>query len=305
MSALADQLSDYLTLRRALGFALGRIGYDLQDFVAFLDAAGADRVTVDLAVAWARSKEQVKPITVDFRISAVRGFAKYLHSIDPDTEIPPAGLLSVPRRRPTPHVYSSAEIQRLLEAAAELKPPLRAATLTTMLGLLVVTGMRLGEARSLTRLDVALEDGVIVIRHAKFDRMRLVPLHATTTSVLRRYALTRDVLCPEPSTDRFFLSSTGGAVSGSVVDQAFRRLTAAIGLREGGAGPRVHDLRHTFAVTTLVGWQRDGVAVSTHLPLLSTYLGHVEPKNTYWYLSAVPELMQSAAARLERDGSRS
>jgi len=305
MSALADHLSDYLTLRRALGFALGRHGYDLQDFVAFLDAAGADRVTVDLAVAWARSKEQTKPITVDFRISAVRGFAKYLHAIDPDTEIPPAGLLSVPRRRPAPHVYSPAEIQRLLEAAARLKPQLRAATLTTMLGLLAVTGMRQGEARALTRLDVALEDGVIIIRHAKFDRMRLVPLHATTTSVLRRYALTRDLLCPEPTTDRFFLSSTGGAVSGSAVDQAFRRLTAAIGLRDGGTGPRVHDLRHTFAVTTLTGWQRDGVDVSTHLPLLSTYLGHVEPKNTYWYLSAVPELMQSAAARLERDGSRS
>lgn len=244
MSALADQLSDYLRLRRALGFALGRHGYDLQDFVAFLDAAGAERVTVDLTVAWARSKEQSKPITVDFRISAVRGFAKYLHAIDPDTEIPPTGLLSVPRRRPAPHVYSPAEIKRLLEAAAGLTPPLRAATLTTMLGLLAVTGMRLGEARSLTRLDVALEDGVIVIRHAKFDRMRLVPVHATTTSVLRRYALTRDLLCPEPSTDRFFLSSTGGAVSGSAVDQAFRRLTAAIGLREGNTGPRVHDLRH-------------------------------------------------------------
>jgi integrase len=305
MSALVDHLSDYLTLRRALGFALGRHGHDLQDFVAFLDAAGAERVTVDLAVAWARSKEQAKPITVDFRISAVRGFAQYLHAIDADTEIPPAGLLSVPRHRPAPHVYSPAEIRRLLDAAGGLKPPLRAATLTTMLGLLAVTGMRLGEARSLTRLDVALEDGVIVIRHAKFDRMRLVPLHATTTSVLRRYALTRDLLCPEPSTDRFFLSSTGGAVSGSAVDQAFRGLTTAIGLRDGRTGPRVHDLRHTFAVTTLTGWQRDGVDVSTHLPLLSTYLGHVEPKNTYWYLTAVPELMQSAAARLERDGRRS
>lgn len=276
MTALADHLSDYLTLRRALGFALGRHGHDLQDFVAFLDAAGADRVTVDLTVAWARSNEQWKPITVDFRISAVRGFAQYLHAIDPDTEIPPAGLLSVPRRRPAPHVYSPAEIGRLLDAAAGLKPPLRAATLTTMLGLLAVTGMRLGEARSLTRLDVALADGVIVIRHAKFDRMRLVPLHPTTTCELRRYALTRDLLCPEPLTDRFFLSSTGREPSGSVLDQAFRRLTAAVGLRDGGGGPRVHDLRHTFAVRTLAEWQRDGVDISTHLPVLSTYLGHVE-----------------------------
>lgn len=305
MSALADHLSDYLTLRRALGFALGRHGHHLQDFVAFLDAASSDRITVDLAVAWARSNEQFKPITVEYRISAVRGFAQYLHTIDPDTEIPPAGLLSVPRRRPEPHVYSSEEIHALLDAAAELKPPLRAATLTTLLGLLTVTGMRLGEARALTRHDVALEHGVIVIRHAKFDRMRLVPLHATTTAALGRYTLTRDLLCPEPLTDRFFLSSIGGELTGSVVDQAFRGLTAAIGLRDEGAGPRVHDLRHTFAVRTLTEWQRDGVDIATHLPVLSTYLGHVEPKNTYWYLSAVPELMHAAAARLERDETRS
>jgi integrase len=305
MSALADHLSDYLTLRRALGFALGRHGHDLQDFVAFLDAAGAERVTVDLAVAWARSKEQSKPITVDFRISAVRGFAHYLHAIDPTTEIPPAGLLSVPRRRPAPHVYSPAEIRNLLAAAAALKPALRAATLTTLLGLLTVTGMRLGEARTLTRHDVALDDGVIIIRHAKFDRMRLVPLHTTTTAALRRYALTRDLLCPEPVADRFFLSTAGAALSGSAVDQAFRGLTAAIGLRDTETGPRIHDLRHTFAVRTLTEWQRDGVDIPTHLPRLSTYLGHVEPKNTYWYLSAVPELMHTAAARLERDRTRS
>lgn len=304
MSALADHLSNYLQLRRGLGFALGRIGYDLQDFVAFLDTAGADVLTVDLAVAWARSKEHVKPITVDYRISSVRGFAQYLHAIDPRTEIPPAGLLSVPRRRPEPHVYSPGEIRRLLDAAAGLKPPLRAATVTTMLGLLAVTGMRLGEARELTRWDVALDDGLIIIRHAKFDRMRMVPLHRTATAALRRYALTRDLLCPQPRTDRFFLSSTGTAISGSVVESVFRGLTTAIGLREGRTGPRIHDLRHTFAVTTLTGWQRRGVDVSTYLPLLSTYLGHVEPKNTYWYLSAVPELMQAAAARLESDRSR-
>jgi integrase len=244
MSALADHLSDYLTLRRGLGFALGRHGHDLQDFVAFLDAAGAQRVTVDLAVAWVRSKQQWKPLTVDYRISAVRGFAQYLQAIDPATEVPPPGLLSAPRRRPAPHVYSPAEIEALLDAAAKLKPALRAATFTTILGLLAVTGMRLGEARELTRHDVALDDGLLIIRHAKFDRMRLVPLHGSTTVALQRYALTRDVLCPEPNTDRFFLSSVGGELSQSVVDQTFRRLTIAVGLRGDGSGPRIHDLRH-------------------------------------------------------------
>lgn len=303
MSALADHVADYLRLRRALGFALGRIGSDLQDFAVFLDAAGADRITIDQAVAWARSK-QGKPITVDFRISAVRGFAQYMSAIDPATEIPPPGLLSAPRRRPEPHIYSSAEVKLLLAAATKLTPPLRAATLTTLLGLITATGMRVGEAIELTRRDVALVDGVITIRHAKFDRQRLVPLHATTTSALRKYALARDHLCQAPATDRFFLSARGRPLTRSVVDQTFRALTVQIGLREGRTGPRVHDLRHTFAVRTLIDWQRAGVDVSTHLPLLSTYLGHVEPKNTYWYLTAVPELMQLAADRLQRPEGR-
>jgi integrase/recombinase XerD len=303
MSALADHVTDYLRLRRALGFALGRIGSDLQDFAVFLDAAGADRITIDHTVAWARSK-QGKPITVDFRISAVRGFAQYMSVIDPATEIPPPGLLSAPRRRPEPHIYSPAEVRLLLAAAAKLTPLLRAATLTTTLGLITATGMRVGEAIALTRRDVALIAGVITIRNAKFDRQRLVPLHPTTTSALRKYALTRDHLCHDPATDRFFLSARGGPLTRSAVDQTFRALTGQIGLRDGTTGPRVHDLRHTFAVRTLIDWQRAGIDISTHLPLLSTYLGHVEPKNTYWYLTAVPELMHLAADRLQHAGGR-
>ena len=305
MSALADHVADYLRLRRALGFALGRHGHDLQDFVAFLDAAGAATITVDLTVAWARSKQAVKPITVDFRISAVRGFANYMSAIDPTTEVPPAGLLSVPRRRPGPHIYSPGEIQQLFAAAARLTPPLRAATLSTMLGLIAATGMRSGEAMALTRRDVALVDGVITIQHAKFDRQRIVPLHPTTTAALRKYALTRDHLCHDPATDQFFLSARGDPVTRSSLDTTFRALTVQIGIREGTAQPRVHDLRHTFAVRTLIEWQRSGADITTHLPLLSTYLGHVEPKNTYWYLTAVPELMQLAADRLEHAGSQS
>lgn len=304
MSALADHLSDYLRLRRGLGFALGRHGYDLQDFVSFLDAAGAGRITVDLVVAWARRKPAVKPITVDFRVSAVRGFAQYMHALDPGTEIPPPGLLSVPRRRPEPHVYSPAEIKALFAAAARLTPPLRAATVSTLLGLITATGMRVGEATALTRRDVALVDGLLTIQHAKFDRQRLVPLHPSATNALRRYALTRDHLCREPRTDRFFLANSGGPISPSAAQVTFRGLTAAAGLRGVTGGPRIHDLRHTFAVRTLIDWQRRGVDVSTYLPLLSTYLGHVEPKNTYWYLTAVPELMQAAADRLEHAGTR-
>lgn len=304
MSVLAEHVSNYLRLRRALGFALGRIGSNLQDFVAFLDAAGAERITIEHTVAWARAT-QCRPITVEFRISAVRGFANYMSAIDSATEIPPPGLLSVPRRRPVPHIYTRTEITQLFAASARLTPLLRAATLSTLLGLIAATGMRSGEAIALTRRDVALVDGVITIRDAKFDRQRIVPLHPTTTTALRKYALTRDHLCHEPATDRFFLSTRGGPVSRSALDHAFRALTVQTGIRDGTSEPRVHDLRHTFAVQTLIDWQRSAVDISTHLPLLSTYLGHVEPKNTYWYLTAVPELMHLAAERLERAGSKS
>lgn len=303
MSALASALADYLRLRRALGFALGRHGQDLPKFVAFVEAAGATTVTIDLAVAWAQLPQNIKPITVDFRISAVRGFAHYLHAIDPDTEIPPPGLLSVSRRRPAPYVYSPEEISRVLQATRRLRPPLRAATQTTLLGLIAATGMRLGETLALTRNDVDPAEGVITIRHAKFDRMRLVPLHPSVTAALTDYAATRSRLCPAARTDRFFVSSTGGALRREQVQHTFRETTTILGLRTETSHPRIHDLRHTFAVRTLIDWQRERADIGANLPVLSTYLGHVEPANTYWYLSAVPELMQLAATRLEQHSS--
>jgi len=299
MSTLGDHLDDYLRLRRALGFQLGRHGQSLPGFVAYLEANGAATITVELAVSWARLPQGVKPITVDFRLSVVRGFARYLHALDPAHQIPPAGLLSVPRRRPTPYIYTPREIADVLAAAHRLRPPLRAATQTALLGLLAATGMRSGEAMALTRADVDLVEGVITVRHAKFDRMRLVPLQPSATTALRAYATTRDRLCPTPSVDRFFVSVTGRALHRRETDVVFRDITASIGLRTDTVHPRVHDLRHAFAVHTLIDGYRNSADISALLPVLSTYLGHVEPANTYWYLSAVPELMQLAAARLE------
>jgi integrase/recombinase XerD len=299
VSALAEYLDDYLRLRRALGFQLGRHGEPLPSFVAYVEANGAATITVELAVAWARLPERIKPITVDFRLSAVRGFARYLHALDPAHQIPPAGLLSVPRRRPTPYIYTPGEIAKVLAAARRLRPPLRAATQTALLGLVAATGMRHGEAMALTRADVDLVEGMITVRHAKFDRIRLVPLHPSVTTELRDYAETRDRLCPMPSVDRFFLSVTGRALYRRETDVVFRDITASIGLRTDTVHPRVHDLRHAFAVHTLIDAHRNCVDISALLPVLSTYLGHVKPANTYWYLSAVPELTQLAAARLE------
>jgi integrase/recombinase XerD len=303
MTTLAEHLDHYLRLRRALGFQLGRHGESLPGFVAYLETNGAATITVELAVAWARLPERIKPITVEFRLSAVRGFARYLHALDPAHQIPPPGLLAVPRRRPTPYIYTPREIADVLAAAGRLRPPLRAATQTALLGLLAATGMRSGEAMALTRTDVDLVEGVITVRHAKFDRMRLVPLHDSATAKLRDYATTRDRLCRTPSVDRFFLSVTGRALHRRETDMVFRDITASIGMRSDTVHLRVHDLRHAFAVYTLIDAHRPGKDISALLPLLSTYLGHVEPANTYWYLSGVPELMQLAAARLElRDG---
>ena len=300
MSALAEHLEGYLRMRRALGFELGRHGQVLPGFVGYLESAGASAVSVELAVAWARLPgERIKPITVCQRLSVVRGFARYLHALDPANQIPPPGLLAVPRRRPAPYLYSPDEIVLLLATTRRLRPPLRAATYRALLGLLAAAGMRLGEALTLTRDDVDLIDGVITIRHAKFDRVRLVPLHPSVTAALRDYAAARDRLCPAPRVERFFLSIRGRVLRGSEVDRIFGTMTVRLGLRTATVRPRVHDLRHSFAVRTLIDWQRDGADVAALLPVLSTYLGHVEPANTYWYLSAVPELMQLTAARLE------
>lgn len=300
MSALAEHLHDYLRLRRGLGFQLGRHGESLPGFVTFVEASGAATVTVELAVSWARSPAGIKPITVDFRISAVRGFARYLHAIDPAHEIPPPGLLAVPRRRPTPYIYTADQVADVVRTASRLQPQLRAATYSALLGLLAATGMRLGEAMALTAADIDLVDGVITIRHAKFDRIRLVPLHPTVTAALRVYVAQRDRLCPTPSCDRFFVSVTGRALRRGDAEEVFRGITMVLGLRTDTTHPHIHGLRHSFAVHTLIEAHRNGLDVSALLPVLSTYLGHVEPANTYWYLTAVPELMQVVAERLEQ-----
>jgi integrase len=299
VSPLAEHLDEYLRLRRGLGFQLGRHGEELPHFVAFLDALGAEVVTVELAVAWVRSAQGIKPITVDYRLATVRGFARYLHAIDPAHEIPPRGLLSVPRRRPAPYIYTPEQLGEVLRRTERLRPPLRAATYRALFGLLAATGMRLGEAMALTCADVDLDAAVVTVRHAKFDRVRLVPLHSSVTAALRAYASTRDRLCPEPRVDRFFMSVTGRSLRRGEVDYVFGEIAHSIGLRTEAVHARVHDMRHAFAVHTLIDGHRDGADISALLPVLSTYLGHVEPANTYWYLSAVPELMQLVAARLE------
>lgn len=298
MSALSKHVEDYLRLRRALGFKLEREGQLLGQFVAYLETVGAATLTSEIAVAWARQPVGVQPNHWAKRLGVVRNFAAYLQTIDPATEVPPSGVFPARRRRPAPYLWSQSDICRLLEGARALASPLRAATHEALFGLLAVSGMRVGEVVALQRGDVDLGNGVITVREAKFDRSRLVPLHSTTTGALRRYAAACDRLCPRPRSSAFFLSSTGTALNRSGVGKTFRKISIAIGARTATVHPRIHDLRHSFAVQTLIEWQRSGVNIDEHIVVLSTYLGHVSPAGTYWYLSASPELMELAAERL-------
>jgi len=306
VSGLDARVAEYLRLRRALGFTLTKAGHLLPQFVAFLDAADTQTITVELAVAWARLPEDVQPVYWAHRLGAVRGFARWLVTIEPATEVPPAGVFAARQQRHTPYIYSSAEVTALLQTARQLRPALRAASHEALLGLLACSGMRVGEAISLARTDVDLTDGIVTVRHPKLDRERLLPLHPSATEALRRYAAERDRLSPTPYCDAFFVSPLGARLTLPAVGHTFTRLATSTGLRTATCKPRIHDLRHSLAVNTLIDWYRhkadnadeDGDDIAARLPVLSTYLGHVNPVSTYWYLTAVPELMQLAAARL-------
>lgn len=305
MTALHRHVADYLRLRRALGYRLERAGLLLPQLVDDLQAAEAQTVTTDLAIAWARLPQRAHPNHWAQRLAIARGFATYLQTLDPRAEVPPAGVFPTSRYRPAPYRWSRSEIDELIRLAGTLQPRLRALTFQTLFGLLVVTGMRLGEAVALTRNDVDPVGGVITIRHAKFDRVRLIPLHPTSTAALEDYAAERDRLCPPPRAGSFFLTTAGTPVLRNNVEKTLRTITTTMGIRTPTVHPRAHDLRHRFAVETLIGWYQEGLDVDGHMAMLSTYLGHVSPSDTYWYLSAVPELMALTAQRLEaRYGAR-
>ena len=297
MTNLSIHVRDYLRLRRSLGFKLETPGRLLDQFVAYLEASGADTVTAELAIAWARLPEDVQSIHWAHRLGAVRGFAMYLKTIDPVTEIPPRDVFGARQLRPVPYLWSNADIGRLMEASRQLRPALWAATCETLFGFLASTGMRIGEAVGLERSDVDLIEGVVTIRDGKFGRSRIVPLHETTTAALAAYAVQRDEF--SQGSRAFFVPSKATVLATGSVQAAFNRLTTQIGLRTESVRPRIHDLRHTFAVRTLIEWLRAGIDVGAGIPALSTYLGHVNPAGTYWYLQASPELMELAAIRLD------
>ena len=303
MSTLRVALGDYLRIRRQLGFELVRAGRELEDFVGFIERAGAERITTELALKWAALPVDASPYYWRLRLGTVRGFARYVATIDPSSEVPAEDLLPATYTRVAPYLYSEAEIVALMSAAGALRPPLLRATYRTVIGLMASTGVRIGEALGLDRHDVDLVDGALHVRAGKRAKQREVALHQTTTDALRAYARERDRRAPSPQTPAFFVSHQGRRIEPKQFNKNFARLIQQIGLEGHGhrKRPRPHDIRHTFAVRTLVNWYRDGAEVQRELPRLSTYLGHAEPIYTYWYLQAAPELMQQVGQRLDTD----
>lgn len=301
MTTLRELLCDYLAMRRALGFKLHTDGTGLLSFVAFMEQAQADYISTDLALAWATQPTSVQPARWAQRLSYVRGFARYCSAIDPRTELLPLGLLPFPHQRPTPYFFTDDDIDHLLQGALALpaKDVFVNHTLYCLFGLLSVSGLRICEALGLTVDDVDLDDSILIIRSTKFGKSRLVPLHATTVEVLVDYRACREKFLVGRQVPHWFVNSHGERLGYDRVLHAFHRLTAGLPSQPGRSRPRPHDLRHRFALVTLLHWYRDGQDVQRRLPVLSAFLGHVQVSDTYWYLSACPELLGAAKERLE------
>lgn len=308
MTGLWAALDDYLRIRRAAGYKLERDEKLLRQFLSYCDDAAVTTITTDVAVGWATLPERPSPGWLGMRLGVVRQFAAWRQLTDAATEVPPADVLGcTPNRRAVPYLYTHGEIVALMAAADQLRWPLGQATYATFVGLVAVTGMRMGEAIGLDRDDVDPHSGWLRVRHAKFGKARQLALSPSTIEALAGYLRRRDELCPAPVTDALLISSAGTRLLACNVEATFRKLVRLVGLapRSTRCRPRIHDLRHSFAVATLVEWYHDGGDVAARLPALSTWLGHVDPAATYWYLSAAPELMELAAARLDgRFGGR-
>jgi integrase len=307
MSALHDSLTEYLATRRALGTQLAWPESSLRKFVDFVEAEGAEFVTAEIALRWALQPVGVQRATHARRLAIVRTFSVWLQATDTRTQVPPQGLLPARFRRPSPHIYTDDEVADLMVAAGQLRSALalRGPTFKTLIGLLASTGLRIGEALRLDVGDVDLVGGVLTVRESKFGKSRFVPVEDSTRSALAAYATFRDTVWPRRETPAFLSTERGSRLRADAVRRTFANLCKAIGLRppgnprRAGRGPRLQDIRHTFATCRLVAWYRAGLDVDRLMPRLATYLGHVSTAETYWYIQAVPQLLRLATERLE------
>lgn len=301
LKELDELVADYLRVRRALGYKLNDAEYVLGRFVAYLHDHDAQRVTVEHALGFATARPGASRRWQALRLSAVRCFARWAHCVDPDIEVPPARLLPARPTRVAPYIYTEDEINALLDAAGLLRPALRAATFRTMIGLMVATGIRTGEVVDLDIASLDPQSQTLTVK-GKYDKIRMLPLHATVVDALTGYLHQRDRLLPAAAAcPALLISSRGTRLRPANVQQIFRGLVQQAGLRPASSScrPRPHDLRHTFAVSTMLDAYRSGADPAVVLPVLSTWLGHTEPRDSYWYLSGTAELLAAATERLE------
>lgn len=303
---LATWVDAYLVYRRQMGFALTIEGTQLKRFAQFSEQIGHQGpLTVRLAIQWATSSTTGKPSTAERRIEVIRPFASYCQQFDPATEIPPRGFFGNAHHRRTPHIYTEEEIIELMDACKQLFPigGLRSASCATIFGLIAATGLRISEATGLTRTDVDLEQGLLHIRHSKFGKSRWIPLHPTTTQALRNYSKRRDLDSLTADSEAFFMFDYGRRASTRSLEYAFTQLRTALGwqARGGHPAPRIHDLRHSFVCHRLRDWYQQGEDIDRHILALSTYIGHAKVTDTYWYVTAIPELLAIAAHRFVRN----
>ena len=307
--SLSLQLDRYLAVRRSLGYDLRTSERVLRRFARFADDAGARHVDTGLFLRWDASQPLARSSTRSARLGMVRLFALWLSSIDPAHEAPPRGLLPDHTTRKRPYIYSEAEIENIIVAASELPSTygMRGLTCSTFFGLLAVTGLRISEALALDTGDLDAATGVLRVRHGKLGKERLLPLDPTVVDRLLVYTKERDRLLGQPS-NPLFVRCNGDRLSEWSARASFAQVGRAIGLREcerfkrHGKGPRIHDLRHTFAVRTMIDWYRTGKDPAREMIRLTTWLGHAEPDHTFWYIEAVPELLELAMARATRLG---
>ncbi len=305
MSDLRPAIQDYVALRRALGHKLLDYGVRLERFVSFLEKQGASHITVVLALKWAQQPANGTMKTWNRNLAIVRGFAQYISATDPGHQVPPTDLLPFDPARAKPYIYTESEILRLMDAARAIRSPngLRGQTYYCLIGLLAVSGLRISEALKLRRKDVDLDAGLLTILESKFGKSRLVPLHPTTVEALAEYSRRRDAFLGKVSVPTFFVNEPNKTpLTSSPVRTMFAKLSRKVGIRgpQQRRGPRLHDIRHRFAVETLLNWYRRGDDVQRQLPVLSAFLGHDGIQDTYWYLSFTPELMSVASRRLEK-----
>ncbi len=302
VSTMVSLVEQYLAARRQMGFTLGIAGKQLLAFARFADEAGHHGpLTTELMARWAQSAHRATPLTAARRLEVLRPFAKYRSQFEEATEVIPRMFFGPAHRRVVPHIYTEQEIKALLTATDHLLPAggLRPLTYRTLFGLLAATGLRISEALHLTPRDVDLEHELLTVRESKFRKSRLVPLHSTTAAALGRYIAARQRKVQRQEVAAFFVSDWGEPLVDRTVHNTFEKLRARLGwvARGGHASPRIHDIRHSFICGVLLRSYRQQQPIDKMIDALATYVGHVKVSDTYWYVTATPELMSVAAQR--------